>query len=71
MKQTRVTAGELFALTDDILKLARRAKDLSQHGVLGPLDEALAKVLDAAKSASFNEAHERHKMSDQAGGDGT
>jgi hypothetical protein len=59
---TRVTSGELFGLTDSILKLSRRASGLSQHGVLGPLDEALAKVLDAAKSAAFNEAHERHKM---------
>lgn len=62
MKQQRVSAAQLFELADRVVKLAGTAKSLSQYGVVEPLNAALAQVLDAAKSAAFNEAHEAHNM---------
>jgi hypothetical protein len=54
----RVTAGELFTLADQITKLGNRGSHVS--GVTNPLTEALVKVLEAAKTAAFQEALEAH-----------
>lgn len=60
MKQTRVTAEELLCLADQIMKLGARASGLSQGGVTSGMNSALAATLEAAKSAAFNEALDRH-----------
>ncbi len=63
MIQTRVSAEELFTLADQIMKLSDRATRCSQSVVMGELESSLTKILEAAKSAAFNEAHEQYYRS--------
>lgn len=65
MKQQRVTAEELFVLADAITKVSGRAA----QSIRQRLDEALVPVLDAAKTAAFQEALERHKGGSPSEGD--
>ena len=55
----RVHAAELFRLADSISDLADKTNPGQQH-VTEKLAEALVAVIDASKSAAFQEALEQH-----------
>ncbi len=61
----RVTAHQLFQLASMISGLARSAHRESQAQVVTNLNGALAVVLEAAKSAAFNEAHAAYNLTEE------
>jgi len=57
----RIAAGELFALADTITKLAAESGHILQNqAVTDNLNAALAHIIEAAKSAAFQEAREAY-----------
>ena len=57
------TAAELFAIADLVTSAANRGR---VSGITEPLGDALVKVLNAAKTAAFNEALAAHNAATQA-----
>ena len=61
-EQQKVTAEEILGLGDAVCKLAYRAGERTQYGMRDPLNAALVQILEAARSAAFNEAQEKHNL---------
>lgn len=66
MRERLVRSDQLFDLADEVTGLSGRAGKTGQQAVRERLDSALVLILEAAKSAAFNEAREKHCLSKQA-----